>query len=421
MAACKRKDNRGRALRDNEYQRSDGRYEYRYISVTGETKSVYSWRLTETDRIPSGKRACDSLREMEKKIRRDVEDGLLTQQKTTLNERWDAYIADKPELKQSTRTNYKYMYEKYVRHQIGWMSIASIKYSTMKRFFNTLIHEKGFKPNSVEIVHTILHPVFKIAVRDGYIRVNPTDGIIAELKRRNDWEKPKRHALTEQQQTAFMGFVKENKTYERWAAMFICLLGTGCRIGEMLGLRWEDIDWQENIISINHSLIYRLQDSGRVEFHVTTTKTRNGVRVIPMFRSVRKALLGEYERQLSSGFCQDIVDGYAGFIWQNQFGTVVSPHCVNRAIDKALLDYNAKEKERAIAEHREPVLLPHFSAHTFRHTFCTRLCENERDIKLIQEIMGHADITTTMDVYNESNTTRKKASFERLEQTVNFF
>lgn len=418
---AKRKDTKGRILRDGEIQKPDGRYEFRYYDVNGERRSFYSWRLTMIDPTPEGKRYCVSLRELERDILRDVQDGLLTQQKITLNSRWDDYIDNKPELKPSTRTNYRYMYDKYVRDEIGNMPLVSIRYSTMKKFFNRLVHELGFKPNSVEIVHTILHPVFVIAVRDGLLRINPTDGIMADLKRSNDWEKPKRHGLTEEQQRAFMAYEETSERYRRWNPLFACLLGTGCRIGEMLGLRWEDVFWKENVISINHNLIYRLQDSGRVEFHITTPKTRNGIRVIPMFQNVRKELQNEYLRQEKVGFCQDVIDGYCGFIWQNRFGRVLSPHCVNRAIARIVEDHNREEAETARKENREPLIIPRFSAHLLRHTFCTRLCENETGLKLIQEIMGHADISTTMDVYNESNTDRKKASFARLEAIPNLF
>ena len=414
----KRKDNKGRILRDGEYQKSDGRYEFRYPDHNGELKSVYSWRLVETDKVPTGKRKTDSLRMMEKAIKRDLEDGIIVQKNLTLNNLWGNHIEQKTELKPSTLTNYKYMYKKYVQDEIGNMNITNIKYSTMKKFFNELIRDKGFKPNSVEILYTILHPIFTVAVRDGYIRTNPTDGIIAELKKSHNWEKPKRHALTEPQQAAFIDYVANHDTYNHWLPLFTALLGTGCRIGEMLGLRWEDIDWKEGIINISHNLIYRQQDSGKCEFHITTPKTRNGIRDIPMFKDVRKALTQERVRQMEIGFCQDEIDGYSGFVWQNRYGHVENPHNCNRAIKRIIRDYNAEEAESAKKEHREPLLLPNFSVHNLRHTFCTRLCENETDLKLIQEIMGHADITTTMDIYNESNTDRKKASFARLEGVI---
>ena len=146
----KRRDNKGRLLRQGELQRSDGKYEYRYYDEKGERKSVYSWKLVDTDRIPSGKRCNESLRSMEKRMRRDLEDGIHTHEadRTTLNGHFDRYIAQKIEIKESTRGNYKYMYDKYVRDEIGYMKLANIKYSDIKRFYLSLIHEKGFKPNS---------------------------------------------------------------------------------------------------------------------------------------------------------------------------------------------------------------------------------------------------------------------------------
>ncbi len=111
-------------------------------------KSVYSWKLVDTDRVPSGKRCTESLRSIEKRIRRDLEDGIHTHEadRTTLNGHFDRYIAQKIEIKESTRGNYKYMYDKYVRDEIGYMKLANIKYSDIKRFYLSLIHEKGFKP-----------------------------------------------------------------------------------------------------------------------------------------------------------------------------------------------------------------------------------------------------------------------------------
>lgn len=407
----KRKDNKGRILRDNEFQKADGRYEFRYYGADEKLHSVYSWRLTESDPVPSGKRKCKSLREMEKAALKDADDNIL-KTKATLNDRWDAYIANKPELKQSTRTNYKYMYTKYVRESIGHCYVTSINYSFMKKFFNHLVHEVGFKPNSVEIIYTILHPVFDLAIRDSIIRTNPTNGIMAELKRTNNWEKPKRHPLTEKQQLTFMNYVKNSPQYSHWFPLLICLVGTGCRPGEMLGLRWCDIDWENDMISINHNLIYRLQDSGKVEHHVTTPKTKNGIREIPMFTSVRNALKAEYKRQSKEGFCKAEVDGYSGFVWQNRFGNVMDGHNVNRAIERIVKAYNDEIGQNG--EH-----IPVFTEYQLRHTFCTRLCERvckgETDFKMIQEIMGHADISTTLDIYNESNMERKKESFSKLE------
>lgn len=123
-------------------------------------------------------------------------------------------------------------------------------------------------------------------------------------------------------------------------------------------------------------------------------------------------------RQMQTGFNQTEIDGYSGFIFSNRYGDCMSPHCINRAIDRIVRDYNIEESEKAKKENRKPILLPHFSVHNLRHTFCTRFCENETNLKVIQEIMGHADITTTMDIYNEATKEKKIESFANLEGKV---
>lgn len=415
----KRRDSKNRVLQNGESQRKDGKYEFKYVDVNGTRRSAYSWKLVATDRVPEGKRCELSLREMEKQIRRDLEDGIQTHTANTktLNQLFDTYMSTK-ELKQSTRTNYQYMYKNYVSDTIGKRRISSIKYSDIKKFYNSLILEKKFKPNSMEIINTILHPVFTMAVRDGYIRTNPSDGVMAEIKKSHNWEKPKRHALTEKQQSLFVDFVAGSDTYKHWLPLFTVLLGTGCRIGEVIGLTWEDCDFTENIISINHNLIYRQQDDGKCEMHITTPKTEAGKRIVPMFEAVRKALLQERRQQMKRGFNTTIIDGYSGFVFTNRYGYVHNPQTINRAIKRIYTACNEREKIQAKKEHRQPVLIPHFSAHNLRHTFCTRLCENENDLKIIQEIMGHSDITTTMNIYNEATKERKQESFARLEGKI---
>lgn len=415
---AERRDKKNRLLTKGEYQKSDGRYMYRYVDSKGNCRFVYSWTLTQTDRPPKGKNSAKCLRELEKEISKDLQDEIDTfkARKLTLNAFYMDYINQKQELKPSTRTNYKYMYKKYVWNYIGCKKITEIKYSDIKKFYNHLIHEVGFKPNSMEIIHTIIHPIFTIAVRDGYIRVNPTDGVMAEIKKSNNWEKPKRHALTIHEQEAFIEFTKSHEIYKHWLPLFTVLLGTGCRVGEVVGLTWDDCDFKNNIININHSLIYRPDENTRkAKFHISTPKTKSGNREIPMFEAVKDALFNERLRQMKEGFNKSVIDGYAGFIFSNRFNEALSPHNINRAIDRIVRDYNLEENELALKQDRDPMLLPHFSVHNLRHTFCTRMCENEPNIKIIQEIMGHSDITTTMDIYNEATREKKKESFAGLE------
>ena len=415
-----RQDNKGRNLWKGEYQKPSGIYEYRYTDALGKTHSVYSRRLAQTDKVSPEKQDEPCLRELERQIERDRQDGTNTAlaEKLTLNAFFEDYINNKPGLKQSTRTNYKYMYKKYVSDSLGLKKISQIKYSDILKFYNYLITDIGFKPRSMEVLHTILHPIFTIAVRDGYIRTNPTDGAMTEIKNSHNCENGKRHALTEGQQSAFMNYISGSQKYSHWLPLFTVFLGTGCRVGELIGLRWVDCDFENKFININHNLIYRLQDNGKCEFHITTPKTQAGIRVIPMLNEVKAVLLKERKTQEKTSFNETVIDGYRGFIFKNRFGTVFSPHLINRAIDRIIKDYNSDETVKAKSENRDPLLLPHFTVHNLRHTFCTRFCENETNLKIIQEIMGHSDIKTTMDIYNEATLDKKKESFINLEGKI---
>lgn len=421
MATAKRTDARGRILKDGESQRPDGIYRYRYTDAYGKRHDVYSNRLVATDKVPKGSKPDLSLREKEKQINRDLDDGIKAQveNSATLNELFQLYMSTKTKLKESTRTNYIYMYEKYVQDVLGSKKVKDIKYSTIYSFYSGLIDGLGFKPNSMEIIHSILHPVFRLAVRDEYIRMNPTEGAMSEIKRTYDWEKPKRIALTIPEQEMLIDFLNTSETYCRWKSIITFFLGTGCRVGEVIGLRWEDCDFEKKTISINHNTIYRkYKGESESRFHITTPKTKAGIRMIPMLSDVKNALLAEYNLQQQIGFCDEIIDGYSGFIFQNRFGSLLSSNDINRALERIYTACNNEERERAKEEKRPPVLIRHFSVHNLRHTFCTRFCENESNLKVIQEIMGHADIETTMNIYAEATTEKKVESFANLEGKI---
>lgn len=127
------------------------------------------------------------------------------------------------------------MYRRYVSKGMGLKNIGDIN-SDVKKFYISLLLDQDFHPNTIECINTVLHPVFTLVVRDGYIRVNPAHGVLMELKKNYNWEKPKRHAFTQPQQTAFVNFIAESPKYQRYLNLFTVFLGTGCRIGEIIGL-----------------------------------------------------------------------------------------------------------------------------------------------------------------------------------------
>jgi len=217
-----RKDSKGRVLRKGESQRkNDGRYIYQYTDSTGKRRVVYSNDLLE-------------LREKEKELVRNQLDGLESycSGKTTLNYAFDRYISTKYDLKEHTRVNYKYMYNRFVRDTFGKRIINDIKYSDVKFFYCSLMNILGLQANTLDNIHTILHPTFQMAVRDNVIRNNPASGVMAEIKKANGKNKGIRHALTLEQQRAFLNYVSNSPVYCHWLPLFTALFGTGCRIGD---------------------------------------------------------------------------------------------------------------------------------------------------------------------------------------------
>jgi len=409
--AKSRKDPRGRVLRKGEsWRERDKRYMYSYVDTLGRRKWIYA-----NDII--------TLREREKKLMRDQLDGLnlYAAGKATVNNTFDRYIANKYDLRERTRSSYIYTYNKFVRDTFGKKKLVDVKFSDVLQFYYYLINEEDLALGTLDNVHSVLHPTFELAVRDDIIRKNPTDGVMKEITKKAGKNKGIRKALTIEQQRAFMDYTANHPVFYHWWPLFTILLGTGCRIGEVVGLRWEDVDMDNRVISINHSLsYYKKYDDREKEYHhldeVSLPKTEAGVRTIPMIDVVKTAFEMEKEMQLDlyGGLNDQVIDGMNGFVFQNRFGKVLNPQGVNKTISRISDSYNNAEIINAAKEKREPVLLPHFSCHHLRHTFATRLCEVESNLKVIQSVMGHRNIETTMDIYAEATEQKKRATFDDL-------
>lgn len=317
-----------------------------------------------------------------------------------------------------------HMYDRYVRDGFGKRKIGEIKYSDVMYFYYHLLNDMQLQPSTVDTIHTLLHPTFQLAVRDGIIRMNPSSGVMADIKKKAGKNKRIRHALTIEQQRAFMNYIANNPIFSHWLPLFTVLLGTGCRIGEIVGLRWEDLDFENRLININHSVTYYPREGSKTrksEFAVSLPKTETGIRTVPMMDAVYDAFQEEYEVQKERGFNSTVIDGMTGFVFCNRNGNIHNPQTVNKAIKRILENHNVEEIVKVKRERRQPVIIPNFSCHHLRHTFCTRFCEQETNVKVIQSVMGHANIQTTMDIYAEVTDAKKKETIENLSHNLEIF
>ena len=400
--STKRKDKDRIVLRKGECQRPNGSYDYRWTDQFGKRHVIYGKTLEE-------------LREKEKEVDRDISDGIKAEKRnTTINELFDLWCHIKRGLKDNTFQNYKYMYNTFVRPKFGKLKISQVKKSDVKRFYNYLADERGLQASTIDSIHTVLHQVFDLAVDDGYIRSNPSERVLKELKQAHCFQTEKRKALTVAEQELFLDYLRNTPRYRHWYPIFAVMLGTGLRVGEATGLRWCDIDLDEGLIDVNHTLVYYCHGPQKgCSFNVNTPKTKAGERVVPMLGFVKEAFLEERENQKETGIsCKASVDGYTDFIFVNRYGDTQHLGTLNKAIRRIIRDCNDAQFEKS--ENPE-VLLPHFSCHTLRHTFTTRMCEAGVNIKVIQDALGHADVSTTLGIYADVTKDLRKDEFAGLE------
>lgn len=294
-----------------------------------------------------------------------------------------------------------------------------MKRTDVRAFYNNLADSQHLKTATIDNIHTVLHQVLELGVEDDYLRYNPSDNALKELKKAHNADSVKRRALSVVEQDLFEAFLKEQGQYNRWYPIFVVLLWTGMRVGEITGLRWCDIDLEDETISVNHTLVYYSRGKeGGCSFAINTPKTEAGKRIIPMLPKVKEAFLIEKKYQEECGLkCNAVVDGYTDFIFINRFGGVQHQGTLNKALRRIIRDCNYEVLDEG--QNKNPVTLPPFSNHSLRHTFTTRMCEAGVNIKAMQDILGHADAETTMNIYAEVSKDLKRAELIGFEEYFN--
>ena len=402
MAVERRKDKKNRVLKEGEYQRSCGTYEFKWRDKSGGRHSISAVTLEE-------------LREKELDVLRDVLDGVKADKNNlTINDLYNSWVQLKRGLKDNTFSNYKYMYTMFVEPDFGKRKIVDLKRSDIRSFYNYLADERHVQINTIDCIHTVLHQVLELGVEDDYLRYNPSDNALKELKKARNFEVTKRRALTVPEQELFEAYLSKQGQYHRWYPIFIIMLWTGMRVGEVTGLRWCDIDLEDDTISVNHTLVYYdKRNDERCTFAINTPKTAAGKRIIPMLPKVKEAFLMEKQYQEECGLeSRAVVDGYRDFIFINRFGNVQHQGTLNKALTRIVRDCNFEILDKP--HKKDTVILPKFSNHSLRHTFTTRMCEAGVNLKVMQEILGHADAETTMDIYAEATKELKKSELDSL-------
>ncbi len=327
----KRRDRKNRVLRKGEVQRDDGRYQYRYVDpATKERKSVYSWKLVETDALPPGKLQCKALRTLEKEISEaEAYNYSYDRSRTaTMDDLWEVFMKSKAFIKESSKSTYASYYATHIAPYFGKRVASTITYSDVCYYYSEL-KEQDLKDSTMHLVSTILTGIFDAGVHDGILKTNPAHKALSHTALNKNRpvkesasdegktsEKRDGIALTGAESRAFLDYLDaQPERYKTLSNILKVLISAGLRIGECLALTESDCDFAVKELRINKNLarVHHSTDK-TVRLELQTPKSKKGTRRVPMSPIAEKAIRDELRR--NTGLRQStVIEGFDGFIF----------------------------------------------------------------------------------------------------------
>ncbi len=381
-----RRDNKGRKLFNGESQRQDGKYEYKYYDVRGNRKTVYSWKLTPTDKIPEGRRDDISLREKIKEIQKKLNSNItMDGGGYTVLELVKKYISLKTGVRHNTMANYRFVINLIEKEAFGRKRIDKVRVSDAKQWLIKLKREDRKGYSSIQVIRGVVKPAFQMAVEDDLLAKNPFEFKLNTIIKNDSVT---REAITQQQEREFLEFVKNDDHFCKYYDGILILFKTGLRISEFIGLTKKNIDFENDRIIVDH----QLQRTREMKYIIENTKTSSGVRMIPMTPEVKEA----FQRILDDRKkpkVEPMVEGYSGFLFLDKNDNPMVALHWEKYFHRIWEKYNSTHM----------VQMPKVTPHVCRHTFCSNIAMSGMNPKMLQYIMGHSDISVTLNTYTHSS------------------
>lgn len=306
----KRRDNKGRILKTGEHQEKDGRYSYRYTDSMGKRRIIRSWRLTNADITPPGKKVTPSLREQEQELQVQICKGIIPTG-ITVCELVGRYITTKTGVTHNTKAGYKTVQNILEKEEFGHKQIDKVKFSDAKIFLIKL-QENGRSYSAIHSIRGVLRPAFQMAFEDEEIGYNPFNFELAKVLINDSVQ---REALTPREQKLFLDFVKNDKHFSKYYDGIFILFKTGLRISEFCGLTVHDINFEEHTFSVNN----QLQRTREGKYIIVPTKTSAGKRILPMTGEVEEHFRKIIEDREKPRI-EPMIDGKSGFLYLDKNG-----------------------------------------------------------------------------------------------------
>ena len=378
------KNLKGKELGKGIRQRKDGRYEARAV-VEGINISIIKSSLKE---------CLEEFKEAKKMASNNMD---MKRVNITLNEWFEEWFEQykKPYIKETSIYPLRSKYYNIFGNTLGDKKVTEINNIDIQSVINSM-RDSGRAASSMRTALSTIRECLESAKNNRIIQVNPCFDIKVYWENKTTL----RRFLSKEEQDLFLNKSKNNGDW--YYEMFYIMLHTGMRIGEVGGLKWEDVDFKNKCIHINRSLSCQYE-KGKKIMRLTTPKTHNSYREIPFMGEVENMFNAQYKKQQT---CKENLgdrwreeEGFENFVFTSSMGSPVTRYIAEKQINKIVKEINEEEMFNAVKENRVPTLFEKVYPHALRHTFCSRCFECNMNPKVVQKIMGHQHYSTTIDIY----------------------
>ncbi len=323
----------------------------------------------------------------------NVADGTMT-----VCELVDRYLKTKTGVRQSTRAGYVTVQRILAKEPFGQKKIRTVKTSDAKLFLIKLQQEDDKSYSSIHTIRGVLRPAFQMAVDDDILVKNPFGFQLAGVVVNDSVT---REAISREQMRKFLKFVHDDVCYCKYYEVVYILFHTGMRISEFCGLTLKDIDLENRTVNIDH----QLQRTCDMRYIIEETKTEAGKRKIPITEDVVQMFQAIIEDREPPKL-EKVIDGYTGFLFYDDDGNpLVAMHWQHR-FNRMVGRYNDIYR----------VQMPNITPHVCRHTYCSNMAKSGMNPKTLQYLMGHSDISVTMNVYTHISFDDAEEELKRMEE-----
>lgn len=303
----------------------------------------------------------------------------------TVLELVERYVETRTGVRESTRAGYQTTINFLKKDSFGARRIDTVKISDAKLWLISLQKHQGKGYSSIHTIRGILRPAFRMAYDDDLIRRNPFDFELATVIVNDSVT---REAITRDQERKYLKFVKEDAHFNRYYEGIFILFNTGLRISEFVGLTKKNLDFENHKIIVDHQLVR----TSKMVYMIEPPKSESGVREVPMTKEVEEAFKTIIKNRKKPKV-EPMVDGLSGFLWLDKNDRPMVALHWEKYFQHILEKYNNIYR----------IQMPKVTPHVCRHTFCSKMAKSGMNPKSLQYIMGHADISVTLNTYTHVN------------------